>query len=711
MKRHSFDYSTKNIPIPSKKLYLSKLIEKTELLIKRMRWKVIFSGEERKELERKENFGFRSRNCPKQHPDLIDFENDLLNMVKNVTFRTVHNDFQDKLKKDISNIKNSKNAFIFADKTRNIYEMNKATHDKLYLDNVTKSYKKSTDETYDKINTEAKKIATELKIADRAEVMAKGKAFITIKDHKENFETNPKCRVINPAKSELGKVSKIKLENINNELRSQSYVNQWKNSDDVIEWFQNINDKRNCVFVQFDIEEFYPSISKRLVCKALDYAKQYKSITAKEVQLIMHARKSLLFTNESTWVKRGDDPSFDVTMGSFDGAEVCELVGLYILNILGDKFGKDNIGLYRDDGLACFHGINGSTADRIRKDIVKLFKDQGLKITIQTNLKVVNFLDVTFNLETCSYEPYRKPNDQPLYINKQSNHPPNIIKSIPKNISRRISNISSTMEIFNDAAPIYNNALAASGYSENVEFMESPVHSSRRRSRNIIWYNPPYSLNVQTNIAKKFLQLVSRHFPKGHKLNKLFNRNNVKVSYSCMPSINSIITSHNKKVLTNKDESRVNGCNCRNKDECPLNGNCLDKNVVYQAKVSVINRNQQVSNYVGVTENEWKDRSYKHKNSFKDRKKRNDTQLSNHIWNLKEKGIKMEDIVIEWKIIDHAAPYVNGSRKCNLCLTEKYHIITSTDRLLNKRSELVSKCRHENKYYLMNVKEVPPDIY
>ena len=71
----------------------------------------------------------------------------------------------------------------------------------------------------------------------------------------------------------------------------------------------------------------------------------------------------------------------------------------------------------------------------------------------------------------------------------------------------------------------------------------------------------------------------------------------------------------------------------------------------------------------------------------------------------------MEDIVIEWKIIDHAAPYVNGSRKCNLCLTEKYHIITSTDRLLNKRSELVSKCRHENKYYLMNVKEVPPDIY
>ena len=99
-------------------------------------------------------------------------------MVEKVTFRTVSNNFQDNLNKDIFNIKNSENAFIFAHETRNIYDMD---------DNVTKSYKISTDGMYNKINTETKKIATELNVADRAEVMAKVKAFITIKDHKENF--------------------------------------------------------------------------------------------------------------------------------------------------------------------------------------------------------------------------------------------------------------------------------------------------------------------------------------------------------------------------------------------------------------------------------------------------------------------------------------------------------------------------------------------
>ena len=131
--------------------------------------------------------------------------------------------------------------------------------------NNIKSYKKSTDNAYNNINREAMKIATDLKIADRAECMAKREAFITLKDHKDDFNVNPKCRLINPAKSELGKVSKIKIENINNEVRAVTRVNQWKNTGDVIKWFSNIKDKPNCTFVQFDIEEFYPSISKNLV--------------------------------------------------------------------------------------------------------------------------------------------------------------------------------------------------------------------------------------------------------------------------------------------------------------------------------------------------------------------------------------------------------------------------------------------------------------
>ena len=90
--------------------------------------------------------------------------------------------------------------------------------------------------------------------------MAKKEAFITLKDHKDDFNINSKCRLINPAKSELGKVSKTIIENINNKVKEQTRVNQWKKTDDVIRWFSNIRDKANCVFIQFDIQEFYPSI-------------------------------------------------------------------------------------------------------------------------------------------------------------------------------------------------------------------------------------------------------------------------------------------------------------------------------------------------------------------------------------------------------------------------------------------------------------------
>ncbi|KAK3729018.1 hypothetical protein QZH41_011470 [Actinostola sp. cb2023] len=78
------------------------------------------------------------------------------------------------------------------------------------------------------------------------------------------------------------------------------------------------------------------------------------------------------------WVKKGNGRMFDVTMGSYDGAEVCDLIGLYILNSITTKYGKENIGLYRDDGLAVFKNISGPQAERIMKDITKHFKEHGL---------------------------------------------------------------------------------------------------------------------------------------------------------------------------------------------------------------------------------------------------------------------------------------------------------------------------------------------
>ena len=128
-------------------------------------------------------------------------------------------------------------------------------------------------------------------------------------------------------------------------------------------------------------------------------------------------------------------------MGGFDGAELSELVDLYILHILGEKYGKHRTGLYYDDGLACSGYTSGPQDDRIRKHFTNIFKeDFDLSTTCETNLKAVNFLDGTLNLTTGKYEPYNKPDNNPLYINSLSSHSRNTIKNLPRNISERINN-------------------------------------------------------------------------------------------------------------------------------------------------------------------------------------------------------------------------------------------------------------------------------
>ena len=457
------------------------------------------------------------------------------------------------------------------------------------------------------------------------ELIAKSNAFVSLKDHKPNFSSNPKCRLINPAKSEMGKISKYFLEQLNSKVRDLSLVNQWQETSTVINWFKNIKNKKTCIFMQFDIEEFYPSISKELLLKAITYAKTLVNFSDEEINTIMHSRKSLLFNNTDIWIKKNVDPDFDVTMGSFDGVELCELVGLYILHILGAKYGKHRIGLYRDDGLACFGYTSGPQADRIRKDFIKIFKeDFNLSITCETNLKAVNFLDVTLNLTTGKYQPYNKPDNNPLYINILSNHPPNIIKNLPENISKRINTLSADETTFNKSKDLYNNALAESGFKYKITFQKQEntstiTNNTKKRKRKIIWFNPPFSLNVSTNIGKKFFSLLGKHFPKTHQLHKLFNRNNVKVSYSSLLNFKSVINGHNKNILN--EQEKPSPCNCRDKTSCPLNGSCQHKNLVYSFKVSTPDRKQNHPHYIGLTEHTFKDRLYKHNNSFQVRVK------------------------------------------------------------------------------------------
>ena len=207
---------------------------------------------------------------------LIDnFESDLYDMIRSIEFRNQHDEFQDQLRQDIKKINSSTKAFIPADKTANFYEVDKTAHDKLLMDNLTSTYKKASTNSIHNINNEAKNIATNLHIDDRAECMAERQAFITLKDHKDNFENKPTCRLINPAKSEIGRISKQILENINTTVRHKTDLNQWKSSASVINWYANIPNKNQHTFAVFDIENFYLSITEKLLIDPINFAKQY----------------------------------------------------------------------------------------------------------------------------------------------------------------------------------------------------------------------------------------------------------------------------------------------------------------------------------------------------------------------------------------------------------------------------------------------------
>ena len=112
-------------------------------------------------------------------------------------------------------------------------------------------------------------------------------------------------------------------------------------------------------------------------------------------------------------------------------------------------------------------------------------------------------------------------------------------------------------------------------------------------------FNPPYSKNVKTNIRNIFLNIIKKHFPPHHKLHKLFNKNTVKISYSCTRNIKAIINSHNAKILFPKKSTEQRTCNCLNKVNCPLEQKCLTKNIVYKAKVISNNQDYQENVYFG----------------------------------------------------------------------------------------------------------------
>ena len=152
--------------------------------------------------------------------------------------------------------------------------------------------------------------------------------------------------------------------------------------------------------------------------------------------------------------------------------------------------------------------------------------------------------------------PYQKPDNKISYVNVQSNRPPNIIKQLPKTIEQRLSNNSTNETIFNQPARLYEKALSEAGYDVKLKYnpnkkIKQKQKKQKNRKRNIIWSNPPYIKNVVTKVGHYFLKILDKHFPRHHKLQKIFNRNTVKVRYNCTKNIKSIINCH-KKSFTSK---------------------------------------------------------------------------------------------------------------------------------------------------------------
>ena len=161
-----------------------------------------------------------------------------------------------------------------------------------------------------------------------------------------------------------------------------------------------------------------------------------------------------------------------MAMGAFDRAEVCELVGSFLLQKLSEKYKRKDLALYRDNGLAIFKNVNGPDPEKIKKHFCNLFIDHDLELTIQRNRKVVNFLEVTLNLGNSVYCPYLKDNNQIIYVNTESNHPLSIIKQLPKSIELRLSQLSANEEIFKNSATPCNEALTKAGHKQRIQYQQ-----------------------------------------------------------------------------------------------------------------------------------------------------------------------------------------------------------------------------------------------
>ena len=179
----------------------------------------------------------------------------------------------------------------------------------------------------------------------------------------------------------------------------------------------------------------------------------------------------------------------------------------------------------------------------------------------------------------------------------------------------------------------------------------------------MIWFNPPFNANVNTNFGKLLKRLIDKPFPRHHKFQKLSNRNNVELSYSCMPNMKSVIQEHNSKIMEDPKPTYNKTCSCRQKSDFLLNQNCLSECSVYNAAVN----RSTTKNYHETCEKCLKEICNNHTGSFRNKSREKSTVVSNYIWELK---VNYENYTMDCLISMKALPYICGMRKCDLCLCE-----------------------------------------
>ena len=222
----------------------------------------------------------------------------------------------------------------------------------------------------------------------------------------------------------------------------------------------------------------------------------------------------------------------------------------------------------------------------------------------------------------------------------------------------------------------------------------------KKRKRNILYYNPPFSSSLTTKFGKLFLQLLDKHFPITHPLYPVMNRKKCKISFRVCPSMKLTIDSHNKKVLQKQQPTPPTPpCNCVK--NCPIpEGGCRTKAVLYRAEI-------QNAEYIGLTCREVKTRIQAHMHTFRDETKINSTELSKYIWMNRLNRDDNGNIVtpkIKWSIAKKCSTYQPGNRSCDLCISEKLMIIKNINKPgnINKRTDCAQTCYHR-RFYLSSV--------